>query len=44
MRKKVLVTGVARGIGRSSAERFLHEGYILYGDVKKGCDIEMQMS
>lgn len=29
--KKVLVTGVARGIGRGIAERFLDEGYELYG-------------
>lgn len=31
MGKKVLVTGVARGIGRGIAERFLNEGYELYG-------------
>lgn len=31
MTKKVLVTGVARGIGRSIAERFLKEGYELFG-------------
>lgn len=31
MRKKVLITGVARGIGRSIAECFLQEGYIVYG-------------
>lgn len=31
MRKKVLITGVARGIGRSIAECFLQKGYILYG-------------
>ena len=29
--KTVLVTGVARGIGRGIAERFLDEGYTLYG-------------
>jgi NAD(P)-dependent dehydrogenase (short-subunit alcohol dehydrogenase family) len=31
MSKKVLVTGVARGIGRGIAERFLQEGYELFG-------------
>lgn len=31
MTKKVLVTGVARGIGRGIAERFLNEGYELFG-------------
>lgn len=31
MIKKVLITGVARGIGRGIAERFLKEGYELFG-------------
>ena len=29
--KKVLVTGVSKGIGRHIAERFLDEGYLVYG-------------
>ena len=29
--KKVLITGVSKGIGRAIAERFLKEGYLLYG-------------
>lgn len=31
MRKKVFITGISKGIGRSIAERFLQEGYIIYG-------------
>ena len=31
MKKKVLITGISRGIGHSIAERFLQEDYIIYG-------------
>lgn len=31
MNKSVLITGVARGIGRGIAEQFLNEGYELFG-------------
>lgn len=35
MNKSVLITGVARGIGRGIAERFLNEGYELFGTFNK---------
>lgn len=35
MKKSVLITGVARGIGRGIAERFLNEGYELFGTFHK---------
>lgn len=31
MQKKVLITGVAKGIGRAIADKFLQEGYTLFG-------------
>jgi NAD(P)-dependent dehydrogenase (short-subunit alcohol dehydrogenase family) len=31
MNKKVFITGVSKGIGRAIAERFIKEGYTLYG-------------
>lgn len=31
MKRKVLITGVAKGIGRAVAERFLENDYIVYG-------------
>lgn len=34
--KKVLVTGVSQGIGRGIAERFLNEGYVLFGSFNRG--------
>jgi len=34
--KKVLITGVSQGIGRGIAERFLNEGYVLFGTFYKG--------
>ena len=34
--KKVLITGVSQGIGRGIAERFLDEGYALFGTFYKG--------
>ena len=34
--KKVLITGVSQGIGRGIAERFLNEGYVMFGTFYKG--------
>ena len=34
--KKVLITGVSQGIGRGIAERFLNEGYFLFGSFNTG--------
>ena len=34
--RKVLITGVSQGIGRGIAERFLKEGYVLFGSFNKG--------
>lgn len=46
MKKSVLVTDVSKGIGRAIAERFLREGYCLYGtyfnDKTKAVELQQQ--
>lgn len=46
MGKNVLVTGISKGIGRAISERFLREGYCLYGtyfkDKEKAYELQQQ--